>query len=457
MLTSVRLVDFKNFADATLRLGPLTVIIGTNASGKSNIRDAFRFLHGIGRGYSLNEILQGKYGPGGQSEWERLRGAIYEITRLGRSESHIETTFMFDLIKMEYGLMFKILGGNHFNVVSPYEFATLNGELLYSTTLQSIYLFPEIGFEIDSPKLERVEDVSAAGIRNQAVRLRSFAWQVYSSPLLRHIQDISEIKTSRLYNLKYISGVLASLRFLDPFPAAIRRPSFPGQTVLGDQGENLSSVLMDIFAEPERKAALLSWLRELTPTDVEDLDFVPFPNGAVQLALVEPGGRKVSAESASDGTLRFLAILGALLSPNPPKLIFFEEVELGIHPSRQWVLVDMLQRLTRERGIQVVTTTHSPDFLTMIDDETMKTTSVVFRPPGKDYAVIKPITELPNIDHLRKTQGLGRLISSRWFEDALTLMQEEEAEVPPLPDSDGVSRDDEDGSTGRGGSSEAEE
>ena len=62
MVTSLRLVDFKNFADETLRVGPFTVIVGANASGKSNIRDAFRFLHGIGRGYSLDEIIGGRFG-----------------------------------------------------------------------------------------------------------------------------------------------------------------------------------------------------------------------------------------------------------------------------------------------------------------------------------------------------------------------------------------------------------
>ena len=60
MITSLRLVNFKNFADETLKVGPFTVIVGANASGKSNIRDAFRFLHGIGRGYTLAEILGGR-------------------------------------------------------------------------------------------------------------------------------------------------------------------------------------------------------------------------------------------------------------------------------------------------------------------------------------------------------------------------------------------------------------
>ena len=85
MITSIRLVNFKNFADETLRVGPFTVIVGANASGKSNIRDVFRFLHGIGRGYTLAEIIGGKYGPGGQCEWEPIRGAPNEIARLDRS------------------------------------------------------------------------------------------------------------------------------------------------------------------------------------------------------------------------------------------------------------------------------------------------------------------------------------------------------------------------------------
>ena len=47
MIKSLRLVDFKGFADETLRVGPFTVVVGANASGKSNIRDAFRILHGL--------------------------------------------------------------------------------------------------------------------------------------------------------------------------------------------------------------------------------------------------------------------------------------------------------------------------------------------------------------------------------------------------------------------------
>ena len=93
MITSLRLVNFKNFVDETLRGGPFTVIVGTNASGKSNIRDAARFLHGIGRGYTLAEIAGGKYGEGGYPEWTGIRGAMDEIVRLGEDGFLLEAEF----------------------------------------------------------------------------------------------------------------------------------------------------------------------------------------------------------------------------------------------------------------------------------------------------------------------------------------------------------------------------
>jgi len=45
MLTSVRLQGFKSFTDATVKLAPLTVLIGSNGSGKSNFLDALQMLH----------------------------------------------------------------------------------------------------------------------------------------------------------------------------------------------------------------------------------------------------------------------------------------------------------------------------------------------------------------------------------------------------------------------------
>src|SRR5207249_5962995 len=114
-----------------------------------------------------------------------------------------------------------------------------------------------------------------------------------------------------------ILNVLGSMRFLDLISDAMRQPSFPGQTVLGERGENLSSVLRAICEDKRGKETLLSWLRELTPMDAVDFEFTTDPIGRVYLILVERNGQRTSAYSASDGTLRLLAMIAALLGPEP--------------------------------------------------------------------------------------------------------------------------------------------
>ena len=90
MIESLHLKRFKNFQDATLALGPLTILIGANASGKSNIRDAFLFLHGIGRGYRLAEIF-GEYYIGGDRVWNGIRGGVREVAYSGSDTFTLET------------------------------------------------------------------------------------------------------------------------------------------------------------------------------------------------------------------------------------------------------------------------------------------------------------------------------------------------------------------------------
>ena len=165
-----------------------------------------------------------------------------------------------------------------------------------------------------------------------------------------------------------VIDALASMRFLDLIPDRMRQPSFPGQTVLGDGGENLPTVLRDICADEERRRTLVHWVRELTPMDVDDFEFLPDPvTGLIQLAVRERDGRLCSAYSISDGTLRFLAMLAALLADDPAKFYFFEEIDNGIHPARQWLLLELIEKQTATRPMQVVTTTHSPGLLTSVN------------------------------------------------------------------------------------------
>lgn len=56
MLTSLTLDDFKSFQHAELELSRLTLLVGANASGKSNVFDAIRFLQGVGLDLAIAAI-----------------------------------------------------------------------------------------------------------------------------------------------------------------------------------------------------------------------------------------------------------------------------------------------------------------------------------------------------------------------------------------------------------------
>lgn len=91
-----------------------------------------------------------------------------------------------------------------------------------------------------------------------------------------------------------VSETLRSMRFLDLDPEAMRQPSQPGQVILGDRGENLSSVLQSICSDPALEQTLLSWVRALTPMDAVELGFEHDFAGRVMVYLVESSGARVS-------------------------------------------------------------------------------------------------------------------------------------------------------------------
>ena len=419
MIKEMRLRDFKNFRDATLRLGPFTILTGLNGSGKSNIRDAFRFLHGVGRGYSLPDIIGGKYGAGGQLEWAQLRGAATEIVRFGRDGFAIDVTVSpprglsarQDTPSAHYHIKAAVpgLGSGEFRMLS--EALDVDGRSLFHGNPERKD-FQTWQVSIDTAGTEK-EDIAF----NTAI----------DHPALDKISTTQNMEPDCRQGSARVREAFGDIRFLDVIPDRMRTGAFPGQTVMGDGGENLSAILYEICRFPDRKAIFIDWIQELTPMDVVDFEFPSDPSGLIHLAMKERRGAIVSARSASDGTLRFLAFLAALLGKNPAKLYFFEEIETGIHPSRLKLLLDLIEHQTAKNDIQVISTTHSPALLSMIGDSTFASTSVVFRPPDADHALIRPISEMPKAAALRTSQGLGRLHQSGWLEDVLTFEAEDEA------------------------------
>jgi predicted ATPase len=414
MLEHLHLDHFKSFEKVDLDIGRLTLIVGTNASGKSNLRDALRVLHGVGLGYQLAEILGEKYGPGGILTWRGIRGGVREAATLGRSQFRVACTIRVGLQLFNYRL--------NVDLSNPAAGPRVDHECLWNAESGSF-------FWDTNPAEDPVDQPDPHIRRVRLLRTRKHGpVKTYPSnrPLLAHVAEARDHKAVGEATQRVLEA-LRGMRFLDLDPDAMRVASQPGQVILGDRGENLSSVLQAICNDPQRRQTLLEWLRALTPMDAVDFEFIPDFSGRVLLHLVESSGAKVSAVSASDGTLRFLALIAALLSPDSGRLYFFEEFDNGIHPTRLHLLLQLVQQVCKQEAVQVIGTTHNPAMLAFLDEDALNHALLVYRHDGSGSRVRK-IVDLPDLREILKTQDLGRLHATGWLENAAIFSEVDEDE-----------------------------
>ncbi len=137
---------------------------------------------------------------------------------------------------------------------------------------------------------------------------------------------------------------------------SLRRPQpadLPEDRLLPDAG-NLALVLNQIEHHDGREFDRL--LGRFLPRFERMSTLVS--GGQVQFYLHERGlGSPVAATRLSDGTIRFVAILAALLTPSPPPLLCMEEPELGLHPDAVAIVAELLVEASSR--MQLVVTTHS--------------------------------------------------------------------------------------------------
>lgn len=395
MWAELKLNNFKSFRNAVVPLGPFTVIVGTNASGKSNLRDAFRFLHGVGLRFLLAEIVGSKYGDGGELVWRGIRGGVRELAFAGEDRFDIAAATLSPSLRYRLGVHLN----DRFGPILAAETIEYRGE-------------PVLNVQADSARRLDIQIRREAGREARPVT-RFFD----TSPSIGLLRPDDGLGGDADNGVQLLLARLASVRFLDLSPERMRQPSFPGQTVLGDQGENLSSVLQAIAEDSSRREALLEWVRELTPMDAVDFKFPPDQIGRVLVTLIEKDGRHISAYSASDGTLRFLAMAAALLGPKPAALYFIEELDNGIHPTRMHLLLQLIERTVRRGQTQVIATTHSPNLLGLLSESAIADALLVYRLPGEPDSRVKRIADLPDAPRLIASQSAGRLHVSGWFED----------------------------------------
>lgn len=411
MLRRLRLVDFKSFADEAVELAPLTLLVGANASGKSNCLDALRFLHQVRADQSVVEILDGEQRPGaGPNAWRGIRGGSKEASRIGAESFLIESTWDIPEWPEEaVSFMHRIRCRT---VPRP----TWEEEGIYTDDAQPLLVARAIA-QRDSGAW-RIEWTSPTGSAKTAHgRDDSILGTILGSASSFHPRVITDdtVDAAMALNVGFESIVELEIN-----PARMRGYGKTNRAEMDFNGGNFSGALWTLCRDPEQKRSLVDWLTEVLAPEIADLDFIRVEElGDVMAMLVERDGKRISSRSLSDGTLRFLGMLVALRTAASGSVFLIEEIDVGLHPARLHVLVEFLEALARERRIQIIATTHSPVLLQAVPRETLLSAVVFGRVPEHEGTIMRRLGDLPRFEETLERTGIDELFATGWLEMAL--------------------------------------
>ena len=414
MIRKLILNNWKSFSEATLYIDPLTVLIGTNASGKSNTLDALLFLHRISTGISLTEALAGNANlPGlrGGLEWAALKGEdCFTLTLVVGSESD-RTDFIYTItawisdtkceIREESLKRQKFRKANRGG--KPYE----------------INLFRTDECQKDSPSITARLYNEKQGSPRPSLRSHAILTQLAQQPVRKEIQE----------GVAQVTSTLREIFILDPLPANMRNFS-PFSDVLKPDASNIAGVIAALGDEKKKKIenAVEEYIRHLPEKDIQKIWAEPvgrFKSDAI--LYCDENWRDdpmeidtVDSRGMSDGTLRFLAILTALITRPPGTLLVIEEVDNGLHPSRADLLVRMLNTVGTDRRVDILATTHNPALLDALGPEKIPFVTITHRDLHSGHSKLTLLEDIQQLPKLLAMGSVGRLSSSGRLERALS-------------------------------------
>jgi predicted ATPase len=341
MLNTLAVANYRSINKLVIPLGRLNLITGPNGSGKSNLYRALRLLAETAQGGVVNALareggLESTFWAGPETISRRMRNG----------EVAIEPTVRQGVKRLRLGF-------------AGEDFSYAIGLGLPEPSTSCFSLDPEIKREciwagpVFRPASLLV-DRNGPMIRAREGR----AWDV----LAQHTPNFDSL-FDQVGNLRSSPEVfqmrefIRRWRFYDHFrsdaDAPVRQPQLGTRTpVLHHDGRDLAAALQTIIeiGDPQALSAAIS---------------DAFPGARLNIALLAGGRfaiefyqegllRPLSAAELSDGTLRYLLLIAALLTPRPPSLMVLNEPETSLHPDLLPALARLIIRASEQCQVWVV-------------------------------------------------------------------------------------------------------
>ena len=345
MLQTLAVSDYRSIRNLVVPLSPLTVVTGPNGSGKSSMYRALRLLADTARGNLVNSLareggLPSTFWAGPEKISASMRSGEHPIQGTVRKEAQqLRLGFNADDFGYAIDLGYPSGGGSSAFSLDP----EIKREVIWSGPV----LRPASTMvERRGPLLRAVGETGGWDtVTNQLSGFESMM-TAFADP-----RSAPEMITVR--------ERIRSWRFYDHFrtdaAAPCRQPQLGTYTpVLDDEGAYLAAAL-ETIGEIGDGEGLGAAIEDAFPGSSVEIDV---HGGWFEVAMRQHGLlRPLKAAELSDGTIRYLLLVAALLTPRPPGLMVLNEPETSLHPD----LIPALARLITNaaKRSQVIVVSHS--------------------------------------------------------------------------------------------------
>lgn len=389
MITTLAVENYRSLRSLCIPVGPLTVVTGANGSGKSSLYRAVRLLADVSRNGAVAALAR----EGG------LRSTLWagpeQGTKAGRATQGTVRTAP---VGLRLGF-----GGDAFGYAIDLGLPVPSGD----PEAAKFNLDPAIKAEAvwSGPVLRPA--TSLIERHNEAVKIRGAGgkWEPKPYPIQQFDSMLSEFADPQAApELFLVRDRIRSWRFYDHFRtdagAPARTPQIGTRTpVLAHDGSDLAAALQTIVAGG-RAGVLDEAIDDAFPGSRVEIEVEA--DGRFSLRLRQPGLlRPLGAPELSDGTLRYLLLVAALLTPRPAELVVFNEPETSLHPDLLEPLGALIA-VVSERS-QIIVVSHSADLIAAIGRAAAKL--------RRDVGMV----ELEKVNGETVLPGQGLLDSPLWF------------------------------------------
>ena len=353
-IKSIRLRNLLSFGPDTeeFEMKPLNVLIGPNASGKTNFIEAIEILRA-----APGDIRVPFHKGGGIKEWlwkgEKETNSIEIETKILR----ILGPALYEEISLRYFLSFSIYGdGLHIGEeIIENEYPKDDEDFIYRNKKGKVVI--KVNQSKEPFFIQKEQVIDNIDTKDKFNPFQSILSQREDPFSYRQLTSLKQ----KLREIRIFDNWTVGKNNISRIPQQSDLPS----DFLLESFSNFALIINDLKDRRETKDLIIEKMK-IYYDEFEYL-ITKIQGGSVQLFIQEKGFKDpIPATRLSDGTLRYLCLLTILCHPEPPPLICIEEPEIGLHPDIMPTIADLL--IDASQRTQLIVTTHSDALVSALSE-----------------------------------------------------------------------------------------